>query len=435
VPEPNAGPDTEIRSAPVGSTFDRYATIEFESPDAADGFECRLGDANWQGCQSPTILTELELGAQRFEVRATGGGAADLTPASAEWTIVSVFGAPGAPVASGMPTPDPDPDGGSFRIQCAVSHFAYDDPIVSPGSPGAAHLHMFMGNEESDFSSTVESMFTTGEATCHGSELNRSSYWTPSLLAPEFDAGGAMVVRPDGAPELRPVLPSADLDNPHIYYKSGSDELSAIEPMPYGLRMIVGDASASGPIPEKTINIRWSCESWPIDDYLDFSQSIPACAIGDRVALTIAFPPCWNGVDLDSPDHQSHMSEVTFTQGRGIHCSASHPVTLPKVSYNMFFPVTAESAGPEGDSRWWRLASDRYAVDPDASPGGYSLHADWFMAWHPEVMEAAVEFCIGAGRSCSDGDLGNGWRLAGVVAPAITYPEDVRQVSMQAHLH
>ncbi len=40
----------------------------------------------------------------------------------------------------------PSPTEGQFRIQCQWSHFGYDDPIVRPGSPGAAHLHMFWGN-------------------------------------------------------------------------------------------------------------------------------------------------------------------------------------------------------------------------------------------------------------------------------------------------
>src|SRR6056297_4010007 len=35
---------------------------------------------------------------------------------------------------------------GILRINCDLSHSAYDDPVVLPGEEGAAHLHRFYGN-------------------------------------------------------------------------------------------------------------------------------------------------------------------------------------------------------------------------------------------------------------------------------------------------
>ena len=40
-------------------------------------------------------------------------------------------------------------DIGAFRIPCAYSHMAFNDPIVYPGQPGRAHLHTFFGNTAS----------------------------------------------------------------------------------------------------------------------------------------------------------------------------------------------------------------------------------------------------------------------------------------------
>jgi hypothetical protein len=51
---------------------------------------------------------------------------------------------------------------------------------------------------------------------------------------------------------------------------------------------------------------------------------------------------CWNGKDLDSPNHMSHVSypaNGTFeSQGP---CPASHPVKIPQLMYEVIFE-TAE---------------------------------------------------------------------------------------------
>jgi len=46
------------------------------------------------------------------------------------------------------------------------------------------------------------------------------------------------------------------------------------------------------------------------------------------------FPACWDGKNLDSPDHQSHMYSTTkgAFQEAG-PCPDSHPVRVPQVAY------------------------------------------------------------------------------------------------------
>lgn len=56
------------------------------------------------------------------------------------------------------------------------------------------------------------------------------------------------------------------------------------------------------------------------------------------IMVNLRFPTCWDGVNLDSPDHISHMSypaSGTFeSQGP---CPASHPVRMPQVLYEVIF--------------------------------------------------------------------------------------------------
>jgi hypothetical protein len=50
---------------------------------------------------------------------------------------------------------------------------------------------------------------------------------------------------------------------------------------------------------------------------------------------------CWDGRNLDTPDHKSH---VAYGQGAGANgggsCPSTHPVKLPQVMYELMWNVT-----------------------------------------------------------------------------------------------
>lgn len=315
-----------------------------------------------------------------------------------------------------------DSQRGTFRIKCDFSHALYDDPIVYPGEAGRAHLHMFFGNHTADADSTASSLAQNGETTCQGSELNRSSYWIPMLLAPRWE-GDQPVQASDGARAYDPVLTIDSLAGenagPDIYYKRAVR--GTIFPMPEGLRMIVGSASAAAP--QESIPVRFACESSVHSGNPVYSKSIPICNAGDILNVDVFFPSCWDGRNLDVPDHKSHMAFVSLQEDGTLDCPSTHPVPLPEVSYHFKYQVTAENGGPTGSTRGWKLASDGYEVPDDGEVGGYSLHADWFMAWHPEAVAIFTEYCINQGRHCANGDLGNGFRLERMVRGPQTIPE------------
>ena len=385
----------QILAGPASPTSDRHAQFTFRATGAV---ECALNDAPFAPCTTPHTLLGLGLGTHRLAVRPLGQPALS---SQYQWQVVSIFDLPHPNWRYDGDTPPPDPEGGSFRIKCEFAHANYDDPIVYPNGQGLAHLHLYLGNTQADYASTFASLMTSGDSTCHGTPFNRSAYWVPALLAP--------VGEQNGEPVYQFVLPQAGADTTDVYYKTAVDDVSTIQPMPAGLHMIAGNAAATGPQPSEVV--RWSCRSWV--GTAEFRPFIPRCAVGDWVLLSIIFPSCWDGANLYLP-HQSHMAypTVSWQSGQWVHhCPASHPVPLPVVSYNLRYPVTAELA-PAGDSRYWRLASDNYTID-DEMPGGYSAHGDWFMAWHPEVMATLIAHCIQPGRSCTNGDLGNGWQMVG----------------------
>jgi hypothetical protein len=97
--------------------------------------------------------------------------------------------------------------------------------------------------------------------------------------------------------------------------------------------------------------------------------------------LHVNFPSCWDGRNLDSADHKSHMAYAV----RG-SCPASHPVALPAISVIFRYPITGGS------------------MVTLASGGQYSAHADFFNAWRQGTLTSLVNRCLNALRHCQQGN-------------------------------
>lgn len=239
-----------------------------------------------------------------------------------------------------------DPDfkhHGWFVVECVYSHTADDDPIVHPGKPGLSHSHDFFGNTGTDAFST-EATLLAGSTTCRKHQ-DLASYWAPSL----FVAGERV------APE------SSD-----AYYRASPNiDQTAVAPFPDGLRIVAGSAHASEP--QDISVVGWACGRNP-----HRSVRPPPCADSTKLTLRVTFPDCWNGKDLDSDDHTSHMA---YSTRRG--CPTDHPVPVPQLEFVVQYPVWGDQP------------------DLELAPGGVLTgHADFFNAWLPGTLEREVLGCI-----------------------------------------
>ncbi|GAB3646118.1 DUF1996 domain-containing protein [Glycomyces tarimensis] len=240
-----------------------------------------------------------------------------------------------------------------FQANCTISHTANDDPIVFPGSPGASHHHTFLGNTGTDAYSTPESL-QDGETTCLV-PADRSAYWFPTLTK-------------DG---------EAALSTWHqvIYYKSGVEDYTAVRPFPEGLRFVAGSPGAT---PEEFANAPGAVEGFECGESFHNYTFPEHCPDSSWLNIRYQAPSCWDGVNLDSPDHKSHMAYPV-----GGSCPASHPVPVPMLEFKIHFPVN-------GDMSAVRLASG----------GASSWHYDFINAWEPATLAALVEHCINGGLQC-----------------------------------
>lgn len=435
---PNTTQDLAITfsQTPQSSTTDHYAKFAYGAADAAT-YQCRLDSDDFSACEDSAFYLAVGTGSHQFDVQAIAADGTEGDVVSFSWQVQSLslndhedF----VPTNVSPSAAAPNSWRGIIRINCDFAHSSYNDPIVFPDQENAAHLHRFYGNTLVDHTTTAESLYSTGESSCQGNVLNRSAYWVPALLAPLFDPStGERVLDANGEPawqRVPAVVGNDDEAHEVFYYSAGVDDLASIQPVPAGLRIIAGDHTTMPGQTQDTSIVRWHCQSWESDDATNpqFSATIPECIAPDRVRMDIFFPSCWDGQNLDSADHKSHMAYPVNDGGpNGTHCPSSHPVPVARPSYHYAFGVKPEVYDPVRLSSYgWRFASDMYTVTGD-TPGGLSLHGDWFNGWHPEVMQMLVDGCIKLGLDCHDGNLAQGYRLSGTRAGTQVEPEIVNK--------
>lgn len=256
------------------------------------------------------------------------------------------------------------------RVYCPVSHFSYDDPIVYPDQPGAAHLHMFWGNTEANAFTRGSSIRDAMSSSCEGGTENLSSSWAPAL----FNAEGEVV------------MPEAVF----TYYKSfgvPNDRYDLLQEVPEGLEMLAS---------RETNNFsRWVRlgAGWREKDgqrtQLRFNISFPECVAtydGTRTGT-----PILRYQDMPGDASQVVNSHVSYPGGPArneVGCPASHPYRFAGVSFIIQYDAEQTGENPY-------LSSDAMM---GAEPLG-SVHADYIAGLSPEA-NASILQCIQESRSC-----------------------------------
>jgi hypothetical protein len=169
-----------------------------------------------------------------------------------------------------------------------------------------------------------------------------AAYWAPSVMA----ADGTVI---------EPTLILA-------YYQAPQGE--PVRALPQGLKMVAG-----GEDPDL---FGFSCS-----DQGPYSQTPVDC--DSKLVLHIVFPSCWDGVNLDSPDHRSHMS---------YSCDDAHPIRVARLSIHVQYPGLTDGAN-----------GYHLAPNPDGSIPG--PHADFINGWNQTILEALVAACANTGHDNS----------------------------------
>ena len=143
----------------------------------------------------------------------------------------------------------------------------------------------------------------------------------------------------------------------------GKDE-SSLHPFPEGFRMLAGEPTLreyKGTVPQQAIN--FTCLGQPKAETL----GLPNYNCPDGLRTQIFFPSCWNGVDVDSPDHKSHI--VYPSTSNGGSCPPGFTTRTMSLFYEVTWAVDQFKDMWHGDSQPF--------VFSNGDPTGYGYHGDF----------------------------------------------------------
>jgi hypothetical protein len=230
---------------------------------------------------------------------------------------------------------------GSIGFVCAYSHRNSDDPIVFRGEPNKSHSHEYFGARGVSAASTwrdLESLPNTCE-----SASDYSSYWVPSLLVQ------GEIVQP-----LNMALYLRTPDNA---------EPKNVSLPPNGLELI-------------SVRSGWTCGRTETP-----TATWKRCPASATTRLVLEYPDCWNGNDVRSDDHFSHV-----TQSVNGRCPQSHPVMLPQLVTEFRYDM---HDAPRN-------------VTPTLSSGSLAgVHGDMILSWNQAMLKVDIDACIVRQVTCA----------------------------------
>jgi hypothetical protein len=294
---------------------------------------------------------------------------------------------------------------GQNMLRFACSQLSVDraDPLVFPGRSFTPHLHQIVGGNSFNLTMDPKGHDLPSLSTCTSCSFAQdlSNYWTAVMF---FHHKNGSVIR---VPQIGNGGPQGKLINNggfDIYYIP-SGKTVAFAP---GFRMIVGSATNTDPKKVSLPNICHRC--WTATSEDTFIGGAP-CSGTDTVEIpkdpkcklirqTLIFPTCWDGKNLDSEDHQSH---VAYGQGSGATgggaCPTSHPVKLPQIMYELMWDVKAFA----DQSMWPTDGSPPFTYSMGL--GGSAAHGDYMFGWQGDSLQKAMDNGCNLNQACPKAGL------------------------------
>ncbi|MCJ1393770.1 hypothetical protein MMC18_006646 [Xylographa bjoerkii] len=280
-----------------------------------------------------------------------------------------------------------------WRMPCAGTLLTGRvDPVVAPGEV-SGHTHIILGGN--GFAPTMD-YASTQASTCTSCAIQGdfSNYWVPSLYYAGQHGNFTSVPTVGGT----------------VYYEQRvtypGKNLTAY---PAGFRMTAGNPELraySETLAQKAIS--HACLNYA-GGAPPQGPGLPTVNCPDGVRSQVYFPSCWDGVNLDSADHQSHMSYPLGDDPDNGVCPDDHPVPMISIFYEFIF----DTGNFGGD--WYDGVAQPFVFSMGDNTG-YGFHGDFVNGWDVELLQTAIdEF-----TTINNGDADNVYYNNYFTAPAIS---------------
>ncbi|THZ01447.1 WSC-domain-containing protein [Aureobasidium pullulans] len=272
-----------------------------------------------------------------------------------------------------------------FRMPCPgriVTERA--DPIVSPGQV-AGHVHTISGGNGFKFEMDYADARASDCSSCPIKQ-DLSNYWTPALYF-QHQNGSFENVHQSGDG-------TGVYGGMTVYYlQRGGPNNDELKAFPEGFRMLAGNPFKRN----HTDDFASEAVSFVCLDYSGGSSTtdgLPDKKCPDGLRAQVFFPSCWDGVNLDSADHMSHMSYPVGGSYDSGKCPDTHPVHLISIFYEVNYNTG------DFDDEWY--GSGQPFVFAQGDPTGYGFHGDFVNGWDVPTLQKAIDECTNDSGLLSD---------------------------------
>ncbi|MGW4567086.1 DUF1996 domain-containing protein [Streptomyces sp. NPDC004561] len=320
---------------------------------------------------------------QGGQQQGNNGGQGGDGPAAADFVDITKV----APNVLAKPNKTGNASTGTFTTRCGVNanqvHNS-DNVIVAPGvTNGAHHVHDYVGNQKIDAFASNQTFLQGGTSCQNRNDL--SAYYWPVIR--EQDGTQEKDANADGGGKDLNVGKILVAQQAQIKYVGSP--ASKVVAMPQFLRIITGDAKAfvNGPA---NANAHWSCTGF--ENRVQLTDKYPICPQGSNVVRSFAFQSCWDGQNIDSANHRTHVAFPDPASGVCPNNFKAIPQLTMRLVYNVPQPVVQADG----------TVKNAYAVDgfPEELHKAITDHDD-FISVTTGGLANQIANCINNGQKCA----------------------------------